>query len=355
MAFTILSPAEQVAGHLQSELLRGRWRGEMPGVLLLESELAVNRTTIQGALRLLEEKGLLVPQGTGRRRRIELPQDGAAPSLQITILPFAPGDMRQDYVLDLRHRLEEAGHATGFADRSLLELNMDVQRVARMVGRTETDAWVVMGGSRELLDWFADRSAPAFALHGRGRNAPLASIGSDKVAAFREVARRLTTLGHRRIVLLEHSERRKPEPGYLERCFLEELEANGVRTGAYNLPDWQDHPEGLHRCLDSLFRLTPPTALVIDTPLQFFTAERHLARMGLLAPRDVSLVCADDHLFFEWYRPSVARIRTDSEPWLRRIVRWAGNVARGRKDLRKTLAKAEFIDGDTIGPAPERK
>ena len=46
---------------------RGRWRDWMPGVLRLERELGVNRNTLEGALRLLEKEGWLVPAQEGTR------------------------------------------------------------------------------------------------------------------------------------------------------------------------------------------------------------------------------------------------------------------------------------------------
>ena len=36
-----------------------------------------------------------------------------------------------------------------------------------------------------------------------------------------------------------------------------------------------------------------------------------------------------------------------------RIVRWVNNISQGKKDTRKTLIKAEFIEGGTIGPVPK--
>ena len=67
---TLLSRSDQVAAHLRGELLRGIWRGEMPGTPLLAAELGIDRKIITAALCLLEEEGLLVAQGAGRRRRI---------------------------------------------------------------------------------------------------------------------------------------------------------------------------------------------------------------------------------------------------------------------------------------------
>jgi hypothetical protein len=35
---------------------------------------------------------------------------------------------------------------------------------------------------------------------------------------------------------------------------------------------------------------------------------------------------------------------------VRRVVRWADNIARGKVDQRRALSPAEFVPGGTIGP-----
>jgi DNA-binding LacI/PurR family transcriptional regulator len=180
----------------------------------------------------------------------------------------------------------------------------------------------------------------------------IAGAGPDKVPAMREVVRRLCALGHRRMVLFVRGERRKPQPGAMERAFLEELDARGISTGAYHLPDWEETAEGFLRCLDGLFRSTPPTALVFDEVFLFAAAQQHLAQRGMLAPRDVSLVCCDPpDASLSWVRPVAAHMRWDNRRLVRRISQWVANVSRGRKDLRQTDIAAEFIEGGTIGPA----
>lgn len=72
-------------------------------------------------------------------------------------------------------------------------------------------------------------------------------------------------------------------------------------------------------------------------------------------PEDVSLVCTDDDPYFAWCLPSVAHIRWDSAPLVRRIVRWVDNLSRGRDDVRQVMVPAEFVAGGTIGPAPEMR
>jgi|TARA_B110000116_G_scaffold271812_1_gene293789 hypothetical protein len=43
MALHFLSHAQQLAKHLRSKILQGKWNDSMPGILLLERELGVNR------------------------------------------------------------------------------------------------------------------------------------------------------------------------------------------------------------------------------------------------------------------------------------------------------------------------
>ncbi len=62
-------------------------------------------------------------------------------------------------------------------------------------------------------------------------------------------------------------------------------------------------------------------------------------------PQDVSLVCTDADPGFGWCQPPIAHIRWDFRPVVRRMVRWANNVSRGKEDKRQTLTKAEFVEG----------
>lgn len=347
-----LSVSAQVAAHLRTEMARGVWGGKMPGRDRLAAELGVNRKTVESALRQLEREGVLAGQGAGRKRQIIMPPGGVAlRPLQVTILLGEPSDRQQSYIVELRHALANAGHQVSLAGRTLVDLKMEVKRIGRLVERTDADAWVVVAGSREVLEWFAARAVPVFALFGRRRGVPIAAIGPDKVSTTTAATRRLIALGHHRIVTLARPRRRLPQPGAGERAFLEAMTAHGIPTGAYNMPDWKETVEGFNGCLDSLFRVTPPTALIVDEAPFVTAALLFLARRGLRVPEDVSLVCTDHDPSFEWCDPPIAHIRWNSQPVVRRILQWSTNVSCGKEDLRQTLIPAEFIAGGTIGPA----
>lgn len=347
----IKSSAEQVSAHLRAELAAGRLRGVMPGVLRLEAELGVNRKTIDAALVQLEREGLLTAQGAGKRRLIVDCPVSSARSLRVAMLLSEPAESRLEYIVELHHELLAAGHITLYAPAAMTDLGMNVRRIARMVERTEADAWIVVAGSKEVLEWFAARPVPVLALFGRREGLPIAAVGPDKRTPMVAAARKLIQLGHRRIVLLVRSRRRLPQPGLAEQAFLTELAAGGVKPGEYNLPEWKETPEGLQQVLSSLFRFTPPTALLVDEPPLFAAAHQFLGTHGLRVPQDVSLICTDPDPSFTWCIPSIAHIRWDFAPVLNRVVRWAASTSKGRPDHRQILTPAEFHPGGTMGPA----
>ena len=346
-----LSKIEQLTMHLRTQLEAGRWKGAMPGRTELAAQLGLNERTVEEALRLLEREGILVPQGAGRRRLIALGAKPVRTALNINILLLERIDQGLPYHIDLLHRLREAGHHAAFAAKSLQDLGMNVQRVAAYVKAIGADAWIVCAGPRDILEWFAAQSTPVFAKFGKLTGLPLAGSRVDKIPAIKAAVRKLHEFGHRRIVLMVRQERMKPHSGPTVLAFLDELKALGIATGFFNLPQWGDDIAGFHRCLDSLFQHTPPTALFLIEARLFIAAQQHLARMGKIAPRDVSLICDDPDIAFSWCDPPVSHMHWDTRPVVNSMVRWANHVACGEREVRQRSILAEFVEGGTIGPA----
>jgi len=350
---TILSAVEQVAVHLREEMLRGGLSGKMPGVNPLVAELGVGHKTVKAALRMLEDEGLLLNQGRGAQRRIVLPEELAKPpALRVAILCHEQSEQSLDYLIDCKNKLEAAGHIVIYAPSHLTELQMDVRRLARMVAKTGADAWVVAGGTSEVLQWFLQQKTPAFALYGRRRKLKIAGIGPDAIPAIVEATRRLIDLGHRRIVLLD-SLFSVSEPGTVGSAFLDALSAGGISVGPYNMPGWEGGFEGLYAYLDSAFQISPPTAIIASSSPVYFATQSFLVNRGTRVPQDLSLICIDVDPHFSQFRPSVSHIRWSRRSVANRIVRWVRNIRQGKEDTRQTMIKAEFVEGGTVGPVAE--
>lgn len=351
MPFRPLSHVEQVATHLRSELERGRWTGEMPGVQRLERELGINHGVIHRALGLLEKGGVLENQGRGKKRRIVATLSKPT-SMMVKVLLYERSDLREDFVLDLLHLLRTDGHDVDVAEKTLLDLGMNVRRVSRFVNATTADIWVILAGSNEVLRWFSRQTTPAFALFGLTQGLTIPFASPRKKEAIAELVEQLLKLGHRRIVQIVREEHRKPQLGAIEQFILEQLEDQGITTGSYNVPDWGNSPAELHHMLDSVFRHTPPTALLVDEAPIFLATRDHLASKGICCPDQVSLACYDADPSFDWFLPPVTHIAWNPKPLIRGVVRWINSAAQGRKDPGPILVNSELVMGGTIGPAP---
>ena len=324
----------------------------MPGRNFLATELNVSPKTVEGALAQLENEGFLIGQGPGKKRLVT-PQSekGSTCSMRIAIFDYEAPLQKGDDMTELFHRLENAGHRPFYTSKSLLDLKMNPKRVAREASETSADAWIVCAGSREVLTWFAEQEKPVMALFGRRRGLPIAGVGPDHVSASREAARRLIELGHKRIVLISRKDRRSGGGGGPERAIFDEMSHHGLSVGPYNMPEWEESAEGLQQLLDSLFKITPPTALIIDEAFVYHAVQSHLAQRGILSPAQVSLICCEPDSTFAWCHLSVSFTSWDHRPVIRRVETWARNIAQGKTDRRQTLTKAEFIEGGSIGPA----
>jgi len=215
-----------------------------------------------------------------------------------------------------------------------------------MLSKIEVDAWAVFSATKELLNWFKQQATPVIAIAGQfSLDMRIAAVAPDNQTSIIEVVHRLVSAGHQRISLLTRGGAR---PAY----FVNELEANGIKTGPYNIPDVTGGPDEFIRRLDALFAVTPPTALIIDEASTFIAVRNHLARKGIHAPEKISLICVGQDPSFQIGWPRVARIEWDDHALVRRITKWVENIAYGKADSRITYVKTKFINGDTIGPVP---
>lgn len=350
--FRYLSAVEQLAGHLRGEIIRGDFDGELPGVGRLAEDLRCSPRTIIGALGELEREGILEKQGIGRRSRITRPEGTKGLSLRTAILLYKRETLSDPTVIELLGRLLAAGHQAFYTSKSLYDLKMDPERIGRHVKSVKADAWIIVSGSRAVLSWFAEQSIPAFALFGVRAGLPIAGVGPDLVNADRAVVQRLVELRHQRIVSLSNLAREDRTPTRVEQAFLDELAQHGRPTShSYNLPKWESGAAGFRRCLDSLFTVTPPTALVAEVAHYFIAAHQYCLERGMRVPEDISLVCREPIPSREFCVPETSHVYWDYRKLLNRIIDWADNVVLGKDDRRQTHIKAEFIEGGTIGPA----
>ncbi|MES2660959.1 MAG: substrate-binding domain-containing protein [Verrucomicrobiota bacterium] len=351
------SLVEQTVAHLREGFGSGQWSGQLPGVLSLASELGVSKDTLRDALQQLEDEGLVKSCGAGKRREIVSRRTGKSfrKVLRIGIFLSEPleGDnaQAQHQLLSIKRVIQEAGHACFFASETLSQLGYKCSRVARVVKAANADAWVVSSGSSDVLEWFAAQPLPVCAFGGRAKGLPLASSTTDAGNSMGEIIRNFAGHGHRRIVLICPFSWRRPTLGPAVTAFLAALETSGISVSDYNVPHWDESAEGLERLLESLFRVTPPTALLLIEPLHCAAVLGFLAQRGIQVPRDLSLACLVPDPVFAWRRPPLAQFIMPLQEHVHRIARWVDAVSCGMIDLEQKSFIPTFDPGGTIAAA----
>lgn len=314
-----------------------------------------HQNPLRVALRLLENTGVLAPSVPGRSRVIETEKTRSSPLrvVRVAILLYEPffedNAEMQGMLFQLQAAIEAAGHQCFFATSSQKSMGFNIRRITHFVETTHADAWLVLAGSRDLLTWFAAQAFSTLAIGGRVIDLPIAAASTDFKPAVSEAVRLLTTLGHRRIVMLCPKLWRSPNPGSIVRAFNAELKEHGITPSDYHVPDWKETPEGLQNLLKRLFEVTPPTAILVEEPRVAVAIEVFAGQRGIRIGSDLSLVCMIDDPTIAWQQPPLAHFTWDRPPLIRRVARWVSAVASGHPDKNTTAFPVRFVSGGTVG------
>lgn len=139
-----------------------------------------------------------------------------------------------------------------------------------------------------------------FVVHGRAAQTDTAYswLDMDNFAAFQQVTRHLTDLGHRRIALINGPEEanfaQMRRSGYLDAL---------SHVGAATSENWMQHGQmteqfGHQHAREMLDRTDAPTAFVTSSMLIASGVRRAIEERGLQMGRDVSVVTHDDDLSY---------------------------------------------------------
>lgn len=351
--------AKQTADHVLESIRNGTWRGHLPGVLKLASELGVSKDTVREALLLLESSGHLRANRPGQRRTIKANRKSADRPLRVGVLLPEPltEDNRhsQTLMLLVRESIELQGHICFFSDTSLREIEGSLERLKKMVKLASADAWILYSANQNVIEWFAKSKMPAFCIGGHMKEPPLPYTRADSISGFQAATRDFIRHGHRRIVLIAPKVLRKPAPSPGCQAFLDALNASGLPTSDFHLPDWAESPEGLYSLLEQLFRLTPPTGILTYEPAHAFATMGFLSQRGLKIPEDVSLFCAIPDPIFEWHCPPIGTLDYRPTPHIQRVVQWLQALESGSAFRGSQTVPLVYRPGGCIGPAKGQK
>lgn len=325
-AFTIRTPEEQLADELRRRLRLGEWGDRLPGQRVLMVQFGVSRPMLEKAVARLKVSGELAD---GRRRaayRAVARKPGTGGTGSLLIYSLAPEQHTNEALLLLERML------------AVMPAPADRLRVDRILGVDEIVDRVLRHGASHVLMAFlpTEAEAPLLAAGRRllvvGRRSPggaAPTVGTDHRVLLAEAFRRVFAAGHKR--LSTPVWRKTPAFAAMVRevAAAEYARAGLPRSPEFDTPVIDDPlPGAMHDCVVKLFRITPPTALILHEFPQWMAATSVLSGLRLRVPEEVSTVLLLDapelrsaHLAQSHFRQDTDRIVAATRTQLRRLHR----------------------------------
>lgn len=228
-----------------------------------------------------------------------------------------------------------------------------VKSVRRMLMR-QVDGAVFMGSEfdTKAIEPLFLRKIPLVTVDRRSVQAGCSDVAIDFESGYRHAVEHLKKLGHKRLGYIGGTEGLRTSIIRLA-AFRKAVEKSGLRFYPKLVREGDYRVAGGEQAVISLMKQsTPPTALLTANDLTAFGAIRGLHGMGLVVPKDVSLVGLDDVLLADVLQPPLTTIRIPRKRMAEACVRALDYT---REDVDRIGSQfsvpTELIVRESTGPA----
>jgi DNA-binding transcriptional regulator YhcF (GntR family) len=354
--------AARLADLLRAELEGGRWPGRLPGTRLLASESGVSQPVAAEALRLLARQGLVVRSGdrkaytnardapalaVGSRSKQPLRRAVILTHVELGNLPYST----RLVIEQTRSLLVKRGWELEIITFDFLHAKRPRRAWDHLVPMDPAIPLVAVFGRQAIGEWSLKRGLRMAFLGGLRGDLPLPMIAVKSSLLAEEAIRRLTELGHRRIIM-PLCDRPPSFAASMKDAMEKGLRGAGVRyVPSYHTPESPyQQPEVVWRMMEACFRRSVPTALVILDWKEFVTISCLLAERGLRVPHDVSVVLLNESMEADWFVPKITCFRFPTLRLAKALAAWVeGKLA----DETQCVMGADFDDeGGSLAPPP---
>ncbi len=237
------------------------------------------------------------------------------------------------------------------------DADQEFRQIKTLVGQG-ADALMLIGNARPQATWdFIDKRRVAhivswctFARRGH------LFAGFDNALAAGDAARRVLTLGHRKIALINgltaENDRAKARRDGVQAA-VQAFGHGAVVTYEVEAPYKIDSgAEAFSRIMQQAVK---PTAVLCATDALAAGAMMRARELGMTLPQDMSFVGFDDVGIARVVTPPLATVRVPQEAMGRAAARLILAKLAGKEDLKSTTLETEFIHRGSLVPPPPAK
>ncbi len=333
----------QTADFLEQEIHKERWSRTIPGERSLCSLLGISRPTLKLALEILTRREILLAPEQGKSRSIDpkLPAQNSSEK-HLFILNFhhrknydPPG---KNVIDNLSQRLYQKGWSI---ETTHCEINNTSELIERLdllkTGRSRA-RWLLISPQPDAVKWAEQNKVRSVAMGGAVLQSTFPSIGTPIKQLTKQACQRLLSLGHTRIITLIPNNRSS---------LINDLSINigsvfktfgAIFSQNYSLPELAPGVTELWDQLEKSFKITPPTALIVDGFHEYSTVLSFCLEKGLRIPQDLSVIILSHNHDDLQLRPKPAHFLVPVEKMVNQLARWiedypTGTVGNKQLDL----------------------
>ena len=355
-----VSLISDVAESLRKAIREGEVRDQLPNVRRLSRDLSVSVPTVLGAIKLLgEEKLVEVRQGYSTRILSPERQAGSRKGQEprkVVILGFLPEEIERSLyhreVADSLRRMQIQVELHQFHKKIW---GLTDREVDRLMSSYQADCWVLVGCPPQVQRQFSEKDLSCILAGGNalpGLSIP--DIEIDFSALYRHAAHKFLNLGHERIHLLIGDRSAAKNPQSID-VFVKTIQKRFPdQTRKLVVREYNGSLVGLRSLLEELFaKPIKPTALCVALVSRMVFTQSWLLSSGYRIPTEVSLICRDSDELIDCLVPEPARYEYSLKLAVRRLVRMIAAKVEHAPVKEHTTYVPEFVEGDTLGPAPQ--
>ena len=351
MSFRLTPPEHQLADEFRRRIRTGEWREHVPGILRLAKDFGVTRPLVEKAIGHLIESGEVIHHGVGKPMT-PVRASGAPVRRGTLIAHDQPVDIVSGETMGILSDLLTAAPQPA----SLLRLDRGLapDDMVGALAATDAEYLILTALPGEVADRLAESGRKVIGLGGSGVSRHTPRITSDYREMICGAFRRCFAAGHTRVSMPLWR-----RPADTSASIRNWIAATYAEAGLRHAPEFDapivpdDSPAAMHACLRELFRLTPPTALVLHDLPHWIAAVSMLNRLRRRIPEDVSVVLITGWTELESATPSVAHMRMDTPSFLPALRRLIGDLDSGAAPRTISLPP-RWVPGDSLAPPPAR-
>ena len=351
---TRASLAERTAAAIRKAIEQAVWEEYLPGERHLCEMFKVSRPTIHSALHMLAKDGWLDIRQGRCNRILSVKSRAAAPRNQlIGLVACEPLShfmvTAYERIVEMRVHLAEHGFATAVLVCQPGDARAQRRKLEKFVRENGLFCCALLSVSKEVQQWFVERSIPTFVIGSCHDGVQLPSLDVDHASVCRHAAGVFLRKGHRQLALIVPD---MSMAGDLvsEQSFQGAVKQSGHKDAHAVTVRHNGTGRNFTARLDALFSSAhAPTALLVSRPPHVLAVIFYLLKRGHSVPGTVSLIARDPDMLFKSFDPPISHYQFEGNAYMHRLCRLMLTLAnQGHLPPKPHVIIPSFFEGGTV-------